>query len=402
MISVIPIWSGRKMGNYDVLFVDDEPKALEAFERQLRKRFSIRTAGSADEALKILEKDGPCAVIVSDMRMPGMDGIQLLSLVKDMYPETIRIMLTGNTDQETAIGSVNDGQIFRFLTKPTTPQVLITSLEVAIRQYRLITAEKELLNQTLKGSIKVLCELLSLANATAFSGGYRIKKSVVEIAEKLRLERIWQYEVAALMSQIGCITIPDDILRKIQAGTDLTQKEERMYRNHPKIGEKLIGKIPRLEHVAAMIGNQMLSWDEYDEEPGILLTEEERIGAQILRATIDHDLLLLQGLSHFEAMQKLEMCQGVYNPEILKILAEIEAATERVRIVTLNFEDIVPGMIADEDILAKNGAVIIPRGQEITWSVIQGLTNFLEHIGIKDPIRVRLNETGDSEPLPTE
>jgi len=173
-------------------------------------------------------------------------------------------------------------------------------------------------------------------------------------------------------------------------------------RNHPKIGEKLIGKIPRLEHVAAMIGNQMLSWDEYDEEPGILLTEEERIGAQILRATIDHDLLLLQGLSHFEAIQKLEICQGVYNPEILKILAEIEAATERVRIVTLNFEDIVPGMIADEDILAKNGAVIIPRGQEITWSVIQGLTNFLEHIGIKDSIRVRLNETGDSEPLPTE
>ena len=234
---------------------------------------------------------------------------------------------------------------------------MTTSLEVAIRQYRLITAEKELLNQTLKGSIKVLCELLSLANPTAFSGGYRIKEIVVKIAEKLRLDRIWQYEVAALMSQIGCITIPDDILRKIQAGTDLTQKEERMYRNHPRIGEKLIGKIPRLEHVAAMIGNQMLSWDEYGEEPGILLTEEEQMGAQILRATIDHDLLLLQGISHLEAIQRLEMRQGVYNPEILRILAENEAATERVRIVTLNFEDIVPGMIADEDILAKNGAV---------------------------------------------
>jgi DNA-binding NtrC family response regulator len=94
------------MSNYDVLFVDDEPNALEAFERQLRKRFSIRTAESAREALKILEKYGPCAVIVSDMRMPGMDGIQLLSRVKDLYPDTVRIMLTGNADQETAIGSV--------------------------------------------------------------------------------------------------------------------------------------------------------------------------------------------------------------------------------------------------------------------------------------------------------
>jgi response regulator RpfG family c-di-GMP phosphodiesterase len=381
------------MGNYDILFVDDEPKTLEAFERQLRKRFSIRTAGSADEALAILEKDGPCAVIVSDMRMPGMDGIQLLSLVKNLYPDTVRIMLTGNADQETAIGSVNDGQIFRFLTKPTTPQALTTSLEVAVKQYRLITAEKELLNQTLRESIKVLCELLSLANPTAFSSGYRIKKMVIRIAETLRLERIWQYEVAALMSQIGCITIPDDILQKIQAGTERTQKEERMYRNHPKIGEKLIGKIPRLEHVAAIIGNQMLSWKEFGEEPGMLLTEEVQMGAQILRATIDHDRLLLQGISHSEAIQRMDARQGVYNPEIVKILAENETATERVRIITMNFEDIVPGMIADEDILAKNGAVIIPRGQEITWSVIQGLTNFLEHIGIREPIRVRVNET---------
>jgi response regulator RpfG family c-di-GMP phosphodiesterase len=381
------------MGDYDILFVDDEPKTLEAFERQLRKRFSIRTAGSAHEALAILEKDGPCAVIVSDMRMPGMDGIQLLSLVKNLYPDTVRIMLTGNADQETAIGSVNDGQIFRFLTKPTTPQALTTSLEVAIKQYRLITAEKELLNQTLRESIKVLCELLSLANPTAFSSGYRIKKMVIKIAETLRLERIWQYEVAALMSQIGCITIPDDILRKIQAGAERTHKEERMYKNHPKIGEKLIGKIPRLEQVAAMIGNQMLSWNEFGEEPGALLSEEVQMGAQILRATIDHDLLLLQGISHLEAIQRMEARQGVYNPEIVKILAENETATERARIIAMDFEDIVPGMIADEDILAKNGAIIIPRGQEITWSVIQGLTNFLEHIGIKEPIRVRVNET---------
>ena len=400
MNSVLHIWSNRKMKKYDVLFVDDEPIALQSFERQLKKRFSIRTAGSAAEALAILQVDGPCAVIVSDMRMPGMDGIQLFSRVKDLYPDTVRIMLTGNADQETAIEAVNSGQIFRFLTKPTTPQMLTASLDLAIRQYRLVTAEKELLNQTLKGSVKVLCELLSLANSTAFSGGYRIKETVVKVAEKLRLDRLWQYEIAALMSQIGCVTIPDDILRKIQAGAEVTKKEEAMFRNHPRIGAMLIGKIPRLEHVAAMIGNQMLTWDEYGEEPGRLLTEEEQKGAQILKATIDHDFLLLQGLSHLEALGRLEKRQGVYNPEILRILAESEISTERIRIITLNFEDIVPGMVADEDILAKNGALIIPRGQEITWSVIQGLNNFLEHIGIRDPIRVRVYETTNHDSLP--
>ncbi len=389
------------MKKYEILFVDDEPRTLQAFERQLKKRFSIRTAGSASEALNILQADGPCAVIISDMRMPGMDGIQLLSLVKDLYPDMVRVMLTGNADQETAIEAVNSGEIFRFLTKPSTSEALTISLESALRQYRLNTAEKELLNQTLKGSVEVLCELLSLANATAFSSGYRIKKTVLEVANNLQLDRLWQYEIAALMSRIGCVTIPDDILRKIQTGGDLTRKEREMYQNHPNIGAKLIGKIPRLEHVAAMIQSQMRPYDTYDEEPGMLLTEEEKIGAQILKATIDHDYLLLQGLSHVDALRTMEMRQGAYNPEILRILTDKEVATERVRIVTLNFEDIIPGMVADEDILAKNGALIIPRGQEITWSVIQGLTNFLEHLGIRDPIRVRVYERAHYESLPT-
>ena len=90
------------------------------------------------------------------MWMPGMDGIKLLARVKNLYPDTVRIMLTGNADQETAIEAVNCGQIFRFLTKPIPPEALTNSLDLAIREYRLITAEKELLSQTLKGSVNVL------------------------------------------------------------------------------------------------------------------------------------------------------------------------------------------------------------------------------------------------------
>ncbi len=152
-IFVFHIWSNRKLTDYYILFVDDEPIIPQAFERQLRKRFSIRTAESAEEALKILQVDGSCAVIVSDMWMPGMDGIKLLAQVKNLYPDTVRIMLTGNADQETAIEEVNCGQIFRFLTKPIRPEELTNSLNLAVREYRLITAEKELFSQTLKGTL---------------------------------------------------------------------------------------------------------------------------------------------------------------------------------------------------------------------------------------------------------
>jgi len=255
-----------------------------------------------------------------------------------------------------------------------------------------------LLNQTLKGSVTVLCELLSLAHSDAFSCGYRIKKTVLGVAQKLLLDKLWQYEIAALMSQIGCISIPDDVLRKIQAGSALTEKEEKMYGNHPHIGARLIGKIPRLEHVAVMIQNQMLPWNAFDAEPGMLLSAEEKIGAQILKAAIDHDFLLIQGGDHRDAVRSMELRQGVYNPDVLQYLAASQDSTERVRIVTLNFEEIVPGMIADEDILARNGAILIPRGQEISWAVIQSLNNFLEHLGIRNPIRVRIDETQDFRP----
>ena len=246
-----------------ILFVDDEPNVLQSIQRQLRKRFELETAESGDEALKVLKERGPFAVIVSDMRMPNMNGVELLTRIKDLYPETVRLMLTGNADQETAMEAVNSGQIFRFLTKPCPQATFITSLALALRQYRLITAEKELLQKTLKGSVTVLSELLGIAHPLAFSAGLRIKKYMVTLAEALALPNPWQYEIAALMSQIGCITLPGDVLSKVYADQELTPEESEMYAEHPLTGASLLEKIPRLEQVTKMIEWQQKRYDQY-------------------------------------------------------------------------------------------------------------------------------------------
>ncbi|MBU1232052.1 MAG: response regulator [Proteobacteria bacterium] len=370
-----------------ILLVDDEPNVLQSMQRQLRKRFNITTAESGNDALAKLKEQGPFAVIISDMRMPGMDGVQLLSRVKSTFPDTVRIMLTGNADQETATEAVNVGQIFRFLNKPCSTAVLATSIALAVRQYNLITAEKELLNKTLKGSISVMAELLSLANATAFSSGYRIKSMVKHIAQELQLTNPWQYEVAALMSQIGCITLPTDILHKLHAGITLSAEEQEMYENHPNVGSKLIRKIPRLEKVAAMIEHQLRSFDCCDKEDS--LEEEITLGAETLKAVIEYDLLRQQDLGHLQALKRMRKRSGEYNPNILNILELHRPKEVHATIKNLSFKDIIPGMIAVEDVFAKNGTMLIPKNQEITWPVIQSLTNFEKHIGIIEPIRVR-------------
>src|SRR5882672_4792554 len=111
--------------NTKILCVDDEPNVLEAFSRSLRKDFQVFVAQSGEQGIAMIENEGPFAVVVSDMRMPEMDGIQFLSRVRETIPETVRVMLTGNADQQTAMNAVNEGNIFRFLTKPCSPEALV-------------------------------------------------------------------------------------------------------------------------------------------------------------------------------------------------------------------------------------------------------------------------------------
>lgn len=374
-----------------ILFVDDEEHILQSIKRQLRKRFNVHVALGGEQALEIFKNEGPFAVIVSDMRMPGMDGVELLTKIRDLYPDTVRLMLTGNADQETAIDAVNKGQIFRFLNKPCPTSTLVTSLALAQRQYRLLTSEKELLDSTLKGSVKVLAELLSMANPIAFSSGYRIKGLVVDIATNLELHNIWQLEISALMSQIGCITLPTDILNKLYAGRELEPEEEGMYRNHPKAGASLLENIPRLETVVGIISNQLKNFEEIEEDGEI--SYDVAVGAQILKISIDHDLLQFKGLSHTAAVGELNKKSHLYNPKVLKALKTIKVVEDHDRVVSLSIRDITVGMVAEDNIIAQNGVMLAPKGQKITWPVLQGIQNFSKQVGVKEPLLVRLDKS---------
>jgi response regulator RpfG family c-di-GMP phosphodiesterase len=379
-----------------ILFVDDEPHVLQSIQRQLRKRFELQTAAGGEEALRVLKQDGPFAIIVSDMRMPGMNGVELLAKVKDAYPDMVRIMLTGNADQETATEAVNTGQIFRFLTKPCPPALFITSLALAQRQYRLLTAEKELLQKTLKGSITVLSELLGLSNPMAFSSAVRFKNYVVQLAEILNLPNLWQYEISALMSQIGCVTLPGDVLSKIYLGRELNEDERNMYTNHPAVGARLLEKIPRLENVTKIIAMQQLRFDQYDEELTSKEFEEVLLGAQILKAVTDFDLHMFRGSSSGEALQLMRKEKGVYNQQIIKALQRIKVERHEC-IVALKVADISIGMTAAEDVVAKNGGLIIPKGQIITWPIMQGLKNFAKQVGVIEPMSMLVGQADPAQ-----
>lgn len=196
-------------GSEKILLVDDEPQVLVGLSRQIRGLCAVETVPSGKEALALMETAGPYAVIVSDMRMPLMTGAQLLEKVAARWPDTVRVMLTGNADQDTAVQAVNRAQVFRFLNKPCSKETLTSVVELALRQYRLQAVERELLENTLRGSVRILTETLELVNPMAFSRSGRLKRYVLHMAGEMGLPETWMFEVAAMLSQIGCVTLDE-------------------------------------------------------------------------------------------------------------------------------------------------------------------------------------------------
>jgi CheY-like chemotaxis protein len=213
--------------NEKILFVDDEVPILEGYQRLLHREFQIDVAVGGRAALTMIETNGPFAVVVSDMRMPEMDGAQLLSRIRGSHPETVRVMLTGNSDVQAAASAVNEGSIFRFLTKPCSKESLGKALTASLLQCRLINAEKDLLEKTLTGSIHVLSEILSLVNPAAFSRGMRLRRYIQHIAKALSLSNPWRFEIAAMMSQLGCVTIAPQTLAAVGQGRNSRLRNRR-------------------------------------------------------------------------------------------------------------------------------------------------------------------------------
>jgi response regulator RpfG family c-di-GMP phosphodiesterase len=375
--------------NSKILCVDDEPNILAAFERQLRKQFTVQTACGGTEALNLLAKEGPFAVILSDMRMPEMTGVELLIRVRRIAPDTVRIMLTGNADLQTAVDAINEGHIFRFLTKPCAPEHLALAVAAGIEQYRLINAEKELLEQTLSGTITVLTEVLELANPKAFGRAARVRRLGGKIAQRLKVEDTWQLEVAAMLSQVGCIALSADTVDRAVRGSFLTSQEADLFAQHPRTGRDLIANIPRLKHVAEIVAYQNVRFDGVGAPEGGLRGCGIPIEARILKAALDFDHLRDRGEPEAEALQVLSQRHGWYDPVVLAGLRDLLDAGNGLEVRPVPVAELSCHMILHEDVLTASGACLVAKGQEITPPLLMRLRQFAEKGGIREPITVQ-------------
>jgi response regulator RpfG family c-di-GMP phosphodiesterase len=369
-----------------ILLVDDDPLILEGYRRGLSREFLMDTAVGGEEALKLVTANPPYAVVISDMRMPGMDGIQLLSRIKAVSPDTVRVMLTGTTEIETAINAINEGSIFRFLSKPCSKDMMAKTLTGALLQYRLVTVEKQLLEQTLTGCIQVLTEVLSLVNPAAFGRAERARRYIHHVVSAMKLGNPWQYEVAAMMSQLGCVTLPPETIEAVYSGETLTPSEQSQYDAHPNVAYDLLSKIPRLEPIAWMIQQQNRPTPDGDDSQ----TADMRMGAKILRLILDYEKLIHKGASRTEAAHNLARQNTGFNSDFFLALVSLDPNAEEGQIKTCRIEDLSPGMIIQQDVRTQDGQLLVSKGHEVTSTVISRLKNFQARLEIAGSVNISM------------
>jgi response regulator RpfG family c-di-GMP phosphodiesterase len=376
--------------NERILFVDDEPQVLEGIQRSLHKRVDLRTAVGGLEGLRLIAQEGPFALVISDMRMPGMSGTQFLTKVREQNPDVVRMILSGQADLQATIDAVNEGHIYRFLSKPCAGERLLLAIEDGLKQYRLVTAEKILLEQTLSGCVTMLIEILGMVSPTASSRASRLQRYTVGLAAALELHSRWQWGLAAFVSQIGCVALPNELLSKVEAGQPLTDEERRLHESHPEVAGKLLASIPRLEEVAEIVTAQFGPLSLAALPADLKQWDVRSTGRLLLRTAVEFDRLIVGGMRREAAVDALRASKLGVPPGVIEALRTIGLASQERVVRRIKLKELAPGMILDEDLVSPKGIRLVPAGHEVTRSLIVRLTSIAAGVGVAEPFRVQV------------
>lgn len=371
-----------------ILFVDDEQTLLNGIERRLGFEYDLMTADSGALGLSILSEHGPFAAVVTDMRMPGMDGLEFVKNARQVSPDSVYLMLTGNQDQATASQAVNEGQVFRFLNKPCDSDALCRALDAAVRQHELVTGEKELLRQTFCGAVGVLTDILEGTHAEFFGCSSSIEEIVAKVRANLHVEDHWEIRLASKLCLIGFALMPEIERESFLRAKCFDEAWLRTLREATIIGKRLIQKIPRLESVSRIIGGMAKSdgatpWLPLEEQ-----YEIESCGSVLLRVAIHADSLASCGAEAMEGIQEIRETLPSMSIELEDALAEAWPDTGSQPITEVSVSNLAEDMVLAEDVIRSDGAVLVRQGRRLTTTIIEKLLCHRDQVNDTQTLRV--------------
>ncbi|MBS1706093.1 MAG: response regulator [Armatimonadetes bacterium] len=369
-----------------VLGVDDELSVLDGIKLTLRNSGTVITSTNPIEALEQLGMGLAPSAIISDMRMPQMSGSEFLRRCREVCPDATRILLTGQADLSSAIEAINDGRIFRFLSKPVPPDVLRNAVSDAIEQHDLITSQRVLLEQTLQGSVQAFVEALAVASPISFGKALAVRRLAVEIGKKMNIKPLWRLELASLLYFVSHLPLREQVVQKIFAAQTLTQHEQESLVEGREMLDRMLSKIPRLEDVRTIVKGASLGFHQGLSKIDPKLAEQ----ANVLRAALEY-------VSHHARLGSppaaLELMHYENSDGSEELMSALESAVEDQEraydLRSVHVRDLALGMILSEAIILLDGTLLVTAGSEITQPLLLRLEQF-EPRTIREPIMVRV------------
>ncbi len=415
-----------------VLCVDDEPNILAALRRVLRgARHAVLTAAGGAQALALLERE-PVDVVISDMRMPGLDGAQLLETVARRWPQVVRLMLTGHADMPSTLAAINRGQVFRYLQKPWNEVELVGAVEqglerlalqretqrlqaltrqrneelqalnaelearVAARTAALQEAADRLRRSHLK-AIKVFSNLLELRAPALAGHGRRVAESARGVARAMGLPEDTQRQVfvAGLLHDVGLIGLGDTMLAR-PVGR-YSAAEQALYRDHPVQAEQSLLALDDLHDLLPLVRGHHERFDGGG-FPDRLAGAAISLGARIIAVADAFDELqtghlAAPGVSRQQARTLLQHGRGErFDPAVVDAFLQITEperppAAPPSRVLTS--ETLEPGMVLARDLVSARGMLMLTAGHRLTEALIARIRQFELHQGRRTEIHVR-------------
>lgn len=358
-----------------VLVVDDTPDNIAILSTILKKKYRVLAANNGETALKILKNEKNVDLVVLDILMPGLSGYDVCRAIKnDPSLTDIPVLFASSLSEiEEIVKGFKVGAV-DYIIKPYQKEEIFARVKVHLELKKAKNEIQTLLSKTLLGSLKLMMEILTINQPQLVQQSTRVKRYVKDILPKLKLSQpdALAIELAAMLSHIGCISMPSEIMRKVFAGTKLSVEETSRYLQFPETGARLVENIPRLEKPAAIIRNQLVPVKSLPFAPN----QVEFIGSILLNVLASFDVLINQGVEEEYALTRLKMmfldCPPVLFNALREVLAEAKDSPQQY----LPVEALQSGMILAEDVKLRDGHLLLPRGTELTDNLVELVQRF--------------------------
>lgn len=359
-----------------ILFIDDDRLLLNTMERNLGFDFDVEIAEGGEQGLEVIERSGPFAVVVVDMQMPKMNGLQTIAAAREKMPNAVFLMLTGNQDQGTAINAVNEGQVFRFLNKPCQVTEIKAAIEAALRQHELLTAEKELLYGTFSGAINLMTDIIEMRGDLQFDSG-RMAETIGQLAEHLSVEIGWEEKVASRVLLVGVSMLGHNEISQLETLDPTSTEHKALFAHICELSAKMIEKIPRLEGIAELL-RALPETKSYGPT-----AERDEVMATLLNVVFYWNFLTCRGLSAAES--ELTICKIMpdLNQKVLEGITFLQDNQDEHELIEVKVSELCEGMVAQENIDSENGDRLVTGGRRLTIPMIDNLRRTPEYANTK-------------------